>query len=1051
MVFRLFAISVIAQLVVINLQAQSPATIKEYNQSFTTYPFSDPNPIPSFSKIYPYFRYDGFTNKPVQKEWKVVELENDYIKVMILPEVGGKIWSAIEKSTGQSFIYYNHAVKFRDIAMRGPWTSGGIEANYGIIGHTPNCATPVDYLTRKNEDGSVSCIIGVLDLLTRTNWRIEINLPKDKAYFTTRSFWYNSTSMEQPYYHWMNVGLKAKGNLEFIYPGTNYLGHDGEYSDWPVNKTNGKKISFYEQNNFGGYKSYHVFGKYTNFFGSYWHDDDLGMARYALHDDKAGKKIWIWGLSRQGMIWEKLLTDTDGQYVEVQSGRLFNQSLEKSSFTPFKNKNFSPYGSDAWTEYWYPVLHTKGFAEANQYGALNVKYERGWLKVFFCPVQTIQDSLVVKQEGRVVYSNRLSLKPLQVFADSVEVAIDPKKLIATIGGNKLTYESFPDANVLSRPLAGPKDFDWESAYGLYVQGEESMDQKMYPQAEEKLEAALEKDPNFVPALTKMAALLFRNMRYKEALILAHKALSIDTYDGAANYYYGLIQAQLGNVVDAKDGFDVAALSNEYRSAAYTELGKIYLKEKHWDKALLYSTKAIDFNRYNISAYEIQAIAYRYKKNKLQAAHVLNTILSFDPLNHFAQFEKYLAQPTTETKKAFSSLIRNEQPHETWLELAISYFSKGCTAEAESVLLLSPPNTMVACWLAFLQMKQGKDFSAQLAKALQSAPDFIFPFRSETAEMLKWAIGKNKSWKLKYWLALVYKDRNRLTESQELFSQLKNDPDYAPFYAARALLFWDTDKDQALTDLTKAIQLDEGEWRYHKLAAEYYIQQQRYEKALAVTEKFYPTHPANYFIGMLYAKALLLNKKYIECDQLLSHLIIIPFEGATEGRELYREAKLMQAVQQFKNQNYQNALQFIAAARNWPENLGVGKPYEPDVDERLEDWMSYLCYQQMKKSNEAQAFLQKIIQFSPKIENTVSNFIAANHLVTAWAMKDLGRNPEAVKWLDEQITQYPGKKILIWCKDVFETNKITSPGIQEQDASVRVIQQLIGYSCKCRLK
>src|SRR6187549_146089 len=148
-------------------RSQQKATVKEYNKSFTTYPFSDPDPIPGMTKIYPYFRFDGYTDKPVQKEWKVVELENDYIKVMILPEIGGKIWAAIEKSTGKSFIYYNQVVKFRDVAMRGPWTSGGIEPNYGIIGHTPNCATPVDYITVKKEDGSVSCIIGVLDLLTR--------------------------------------------------------------------------------------------------------------------------------------------------------------------------------------------------------------------------------------------------------------------------------------------------------------------------------------------------------------------------------------------------------------------------------------------------------------------------------------------------------------------------------------------------------------------------------------------------------------------------------------------------------------------------------------------------------------------------------------------------------------------------------------------------------------------------------------------------------------------------------------------------------------------
>src|SRR6187200_1536317 len=281
--------------------SQKDATIKEFSKAFPTYPFSDPNPIPLVEKIYPYFRYDGFTDKPVQKEWKVVELENDYIRVMILPEVGGKIWSAIEKGTGKSFIYDNHTVKFRDVAMRGPWTSGGIEANYGIIGHTPNVATPVDYVTRKLPDGTASVTVGALDLLTRTAWRLEIALPGDTAYFTTRSQWQNTSGVEAPYYSWMNVGLPAAGGLEFVFPGTHYIGHGGEVSAWPVHPGNGKNLAFYDQNDFGSYKSYHVLGEYSDFWGAYWHDLDFGMARYGTRDDKLGKKIWIWGLSQQGM------------------------------------------------------------------------------------------------------------------------------------------------------------------------------------------------------------------------------------------------------------------------------------------------------------------------------------------------------------------------------------------------------------------------------------------------------------------------------------------------------------------------------------------------------------------------------------------------------------------------------------------------------------------------------------------------------------------------------------------------------------------------------
>ena len=103
------------------------STVKENSKAFKTYPFSDPDPVARMGAIYPYFRFDGYSDKPIDKAWKVVELENEFIQVMILPEIGGKIWSAVEKSTGKPFIYYNHVVKFRDIAMRGPWTSGGID------------------------------------------------------------------------------------------------------------------------------------------------------------------------------------------------------------------------------------------------------------------------------------------------------------------------------------------------------------------------------------------------------------------------------------------------------------------------------------------------------------------------------------------------------------------------------------------------------------------------------------------------------------------------------------------------------------------------------------------------------------------------------------------------------------------------------------------------------------------------------------------------------------------------------------------------------------
>jgi predicted Zn-dependent protease len=898
------------------LAAQQQATIKEYTQPFPTYGFSDPSPLPLLNAVYPYFRYDGFTNTPVNKQWKVVELQNDYITILILPEIGGKIWTAIERSTNKPFLYYNHTVKFRDVAMRGPWTSGGLESNFGIIGHTPNCATPVDYTTRSNPDGSVSCTIGTLDLLSRSYWRMEIRLPNNQALFTTRAYWYNTTPLEQPYYHWMNAGLKVGNDLEFIYPGNRYLGHDGEYADWPVNKTNGKLISWYKNNDFGSYKSYHVFGKYTDFSGAYWHNEDYGMVRYAQHDEKAGKKLWIWGLSPQGMIWEPLLTDTDGQYFELQSGRLFNQNTANSTSTPFKHRGFMPYGSDTWEEEWYPVLGTKGFKTANRDGALNIQQENGWIKIHFSPTRHFTDTLRITLDNRSIYTRAIHFQTLHPFTDSVKA--DSGHTIATLVNSHLQYDSDPAANNLTRPVDAPGGFNWNTAYGNYIKGIEAIDQKNYAAAETALSTALEKDPNFAPALTVMANLCYRNMRYTEALKNATRALAINTEDGPANLIYGLTNEALGNNTDARDGFDIATLDPATRSAAYTCLARLSLKENDLARARTDAQKAIQANPLNMEALQLQAVASRPNNQP-----ILGLIDSLDPLNHFAHFERYLANPNETTKQAFVDGIRNELPEQTFLELALWYNNNGLPGDALKVLQLAPKTAEINLWIAHLTPKP-IDWSS-------IDPTRAFFFRSETAALLEQEIKTDNHWFLKYQLALIYHDRNRLDEAKQMADACANTPDYAPFYAFRAQL----PGADTLNDLLKARSLDSG-WRYQKLLTEYYIRKNNNTEALAIIEPWYQSHPDRNTMGILYAKTLLGNNQLQKADKLLAQLQVLPAEGATSARELYHEVKCREAAEEIKKKNYKKAKTLIAEAKQWPVNLGSGAPYPADQDTRVED-------------------------------------------------------------------------------------------------------------------
>jgi tetratricopeptide (TPR) repeat protein len=1025
---KLATVIVLTVMTTLSFAQEHPATVKEYQKTYTTYPFSDPNPIPLLTAVYPYHRFDGFTNTPVQKAWKVVELENDFIRLLILPEIGGKIWTAIDKSTNKPFLYDNGVIKFRDIAMRGPWTSGGLEANYGIVGHTPNCATPVDYTTQKNADGSVSCFIGVLEMLSRSYWRMEINLPANKAYFTTRSFWYNASPLEQPYYHWMNAGLKAAGNLEFIYPGNKYIGHEGEYASWPVNSA-GKKIAFYEENNFGGYKSYHVFGKYAEFSGAYWHKDEMGMVRYAARENKAGTKIWIWGLSQQGMIWEKLLSDKDGQYVELQSGRLFNQNAERSSLTPFKHISFAPYATDSWTEFWYPVGATHGIVKANELGALNLQQQNGFVQIRFSPVQSFTDSLQVLMGDKLLYNKKVQFSTMKTFVDSFPLANSNAILTARFTAHEFNYNSNPAADDLARPTDAPANFNFNTAYGRYIKGTEAMAMKNFSSAEENLLASLAMDDNFLPALVQLAELYYRNMRYAEALELVRKALSIDTHHGAANYIYGLVNEALGYMVDAKDGFALAILTTPYRSAAYTRLSRLTLKENNIQKALSLAEQALTYNNYNMDAAQLKVICNRLLKNEPAAGAALASIKQLDPLNHFAAIETYLNNSSAENSSAVRKLIVNEMPEQSYLETGIWYASIGLQKDALKVFDLSPDCAEIAYWKAYLGNTplNMENIDCRLS----------FPFRSETGLVLETLLKQNEHWKLKYQLALLYKDRNRIKEAKELLNSCANTPDFAPFFATRAAICLGDDSQKTLADYQQAITIDKG-WRYQKLLAQFYLNQHQPQNALPMMQQYYAAHSTDYIMGMLYAKTLLLNKKYAETDAVLSKIQIIPFEGATDGRELYRETKLMQAIDQLKNRNYKKALSFIAGSKIWPENLGVGKPYEADIDYRLEHWLNYYCNEKLGKKTANEKLLNEIVAFNPRVDNTITNFQPANELVTAWALKALNTPEKSTAWLNQQAAAFPGNTSIAWAKAIYEGTAYDATAVLEKDANARVL-------------
>ncbi|MDR1501974.1 MAG: DUF5107 domain-containing protein [Prevotella sp.] len=1003
------------------LSAQQNASVTETIESVKTYPFSDPDPIADPSNLfYPYFRFDGFASKGIDKRWKVVTLENDYITVTLFPEVGGKVWGAVDKTSGKEFIYYNHVVKFRDIAMRGAWVSGGIEFNFGIIGHAPTSATPVDYLTRKKNDGSVSCYVTSYELLTRTLWTVEVNLPKDKAYFTTKTTWYNSSSVGQPYYQWMNAGYKVVGNVEFCYPGNSYIGHDGELHSFPVDEK-GRDISWYKNNNFDNSKSYHVLGYYNDFYGAYWHDDDFGSVHHADYEEKLGMKIFLWSQSRSGGIWEDLLTDTDGQYIELQSGRMFNQPASGSAFTPYKHAAFSPQSTDTWLEYWFPAKGIRGLSKVSNIGALNVIREDGQLKLYFSPLQQISTTIKLYEGNKLLQTIPLRAEPLQPWQHSVaikEVSVEGGLKII-IGDNLLVYSEVKSDFELSRPKELPKDFDWNSTYGLYVQGEQWMNQKVWDKAEQFLNASLKKEPYFISALREIASLYYREGRYEESLAHCRTALSLDAYEGEINYIYGLCNRALNKTTDAKDGFSIASRSLSVRSAAYEKLAELYLTEGDFGKAEDYAFKSLESNKSNLDALQVLMVIYRKTNRQKKASDITDKLLKELPLYHKTRFEKYLLAGTGKTED-FTSLVRNELPYETYLELAGWYENVNCWDEAQLLLSFAGDYPIATYKTAYLLHLKGEEQAsmAALEKANSQSPERVFPFRPETLKALQWAETVSQDWKIKYYQGLIYWTNQDKSKAKILFDACE-ETSYAPFYLSRAKL---EEGNARLENILKA-EKTEVSWRTGFALINYYIDSDQWDRVVETGEKYGKLYPGNYYIGLKYAKALCETGLYKNCISLLRKLQVLPNEGAYAGRVVFRQANLFQAMEYLDKKNYSQVFSSIKASQEWPENLGVGKPYDNLIDSRVEDYIMAKAYAGAGNKANAKDLLEKISGYKPYRQRFVSG-----NLLSAIALRELGETTKADEMAESWDKTNSDNRMVQWCIAIYRGDKASAMNI-----------------------
>ncbi|MEP3209772.1 MAG: DUF5107 domain-containing protein [Maribacter sp.] len=964
---------------IFELNAQS-VTLSEEIVSIPTYDFGKGNPVPILAenpKIFPYFKFEAYEHDAKSKNWKVVTLENDYIKVMVLPEIGGKVWGAIEKSTGEEFLYKNEVIKFRNIAMRGPWTSGGIEFNFGIIGHHPSTATPVDYLTRTNADGSVSCIVGNLDLHSNTRWTVEVRLEKDKAYFETNASWYNASPLTESYYNWMTAAAVATDDLEFFIPGNAYVEHNGNAHPWPIDEQ-GRNLAMYKENNFGPAKSYHVVGAYNDFFGGYYHDSNFGFGQWAPYEEMPGQKLWLWALSRSGGIWEDLLTDTDGQYIEFQAGRLFDQYFP-GAVNPISQVGFDPYMMDRWSEIWFPIKEIGGMEDVSQHGVLNVEIVNGETTIGINALQQLFADLRIVINGKTT-TEALALQPMEVFMtklpanteDTIEVYID---------GTELAYSNDPEANHLKRPFYPHDDLSVSESEQLLFEGTEALEYREFALAHQKLSKLIANDPSHQAGLVKLAELEFRRTNYDKALQYANVVLKIDTYHAGANYIAGMAYRAKNDMINALESLGWAARDIKYRSVSYTQMAEIYLADKNYKRAKMYAKKALDFNTYNINAREVLLLTHKALQDQESFNGELLKVLEIDPLNHFANIQRH-------TNSATKS-IQNEFKAETILGVALRYLELGFDEEALMILSAGVTNPKNDLWKAYLLREEKPEESIGLLNKLTSeVVDFVFPYRRETIPALEWALVQNSSWKLHYYLAQNYIAVGLKDKGKGILNKLGTTPDSDVFYRFRAKMNAEASYENKAKDYKKALALSPKDWKVWEESIQFYLENEKYELANDLSKKAYRTFKNNYNIGLAHAKSLLYLNQFEKTLAVLKTIQVLPYEHASESRNIYERAHLGAALRLMKQQQYNKAIPLLRTSKEWPENIGVGKPYTPD--ERAQDYMLAMAYSKIGDEEKSKILLEEIVSYTRDHINENS----FNHLYGMLAAK-IGEDRKAL--------------------------------------------------------
>jgi tetratricopeptide (TPR) repeat protein len=941
----------------------------EEQVSLPTYATGKPEKNPMFFEkrvyqgssgvVYPNPVIEKICDDKEDKVYTALYLENKYLKVMILPELGGRVQMAYDKIKQRHFVYYNQVIKPALVGLCGPWISGGIEFNWPQH-HRPSTFDPIDYTLVTNEDGSKTVWVNEVEKMFLTKGMAGFTLHPDKAYLEIEGKLYNRTSLPQTFLWWANPAVKVNDDYQSVFPpDVNAVFDHGkrDVSEFPIATGVYYKMDYAPGTDISKYKNIPVPTSYMairsdyDFVGGYENDTRAGLLHVANHHVSPGKKQWTWGNSDFGTAWDRNLTDEDGPYIELMTGVYTDNQPDFSWLMPYEEKSF--------VQYFMPYRELGLLKNASKDVLLNfhIAGDKMNLQVFGTSVQE-HNKVQLYVKGVLVYEETFSLSPENIFEQEVALPapveeVDILLTIANVNGkNLLRYEPAKDQkNEIPEPAkAALPPAEVESNDQLFLTG---LHLEQYRHATynpvDYYEEALRRDPKDARVNNAMGKWYLRKGKLEQAEPYLHKAIetlvlrSPNPYDGEPYYNLGLCLKLQGKNEAAYPNFYKAAWNSAWQDSAYFSVALIDVARGDYESALEHISWSLDRNAKNNKAHALKVVILRKMGRLDEAAAAAEAALGRDLFNLMIYFEQAkIHAARKEEEKAATTLnklfeLARQQAH-TYIEYALDYAAADLYAEAIAMIsfALHPQeqetHPMVFYHLGWFYEQQGLA-DAALSAFKQGAlanPDYCFPNRVEEIKVLELAISRNAAdGKAPYYLGNLWYDKRQYTEAiaqWECAVERGNTFPIAWRNLGIAYFNKKNDAEKALECYQKAFALDQTDPRVFMELDQLY---KRLNTAPEERLKLLEAHPALVLQrDDLYLEQVALcnfTGQYEKAYGLLMARKFHPWEGGegkVSGQYLYSLIEM--AKQQLDMGAYQQAIDHLMKAQDYPYSLGEGK-------------------------------------------------------------------------------------------------------------------------------